>query len=203
MKRRNVSTAAFLAFSFVMVGGGAGASHVTNTQRHAHTVTCTRALSGRGRLTKDQVVACTSSSFHVSRCPPGSKVIFVTTAKTVDAIAAGHRPVPLGKRPGLAALGRACGNATAPVTTTRSPRTTTTTGAPPVVLVPPATTPPLPTTTPNAPAVPASCTPINNEGGCYEPGESCPDSAHGLTGRAGDGEVITCEDNNGWTWEPT
>jgi hypothetical protein len=23
-----------------------------------------------------------------------------------------------------------------------------------------------------------------------------------VTGRAGDGETITCENNNGWRWEP-
>jgi hypothetical protein len=66
---------------------------------------------------------------------------------------------------------------------------------------PPATTAP----TPSAPAAtsPATaCTPIDDEGGCYEPGEYCRDDDHGATGRAGDGETITCEDENGtWYWE--
>ena len=65
---------------------------------------------------------------------------------------------------------------------------------------PPATTaPPTPTTGPAA-----GCTPIDDEGGCYEPGEYCRDDDHGTTGRAGDGQTITCEDENGtWYWEAT
>jgi hypothetical protein len=58
-----------------------------------------------------------------------------------------------------------------------------------------------PTTTPTTPA--ASCTPLSNEGTCYEPGEYCRENDHGLSGVAGDGEAITCEDNDGWRWEPT
>jgi hypothetical protein len=207
VNRRRVSTAALLAaVSVVIAGGGAGASQVTMAQRHARTATCARALHSRRRLTKDQVAACTSSTYHVSRCPSGSKVVFITIAKSVDAIVVAHKPISLGKRPGLAALGRACGNPSTPTTTpTTASTTTTTTSAktPPVVLVPPATTPPLPSTTSSVPVVPASCTPITDEGGCYESGETCPASDYGLTGRAGDGEVITCQDNNGWRWEPT
>lgn len=47
------------------------------------------------------------------------------------------------------------------------------------------------------------CYPLTNSGGCYEPGEYCRDSDHGASGIAGDGEPITCEDNNGWRWEPS
>ncbi len=48
----------------------------------------------------------------------------------------------------------------------------------------------------------AACTPIDNEGGCYEPGEYCRDDDHGTSGRAGNGQAITCEDENGtWYWE--
>jgi hypothetical protein len=85
-----------------------------------------------------------------------------------------------------------------PTTTTAPPTTTTTTTAPP----PPPTTVPPPTTTPPT-AAPAGCTPISDEGTCYEPGEYCRDDDHGVTGVAGDGATITCEDNNGWRWEPT
>ncbi len=69
---------------------------------------------------------------------------------------------------------------------------------------PPATTTaPIPATTPAAPTT-AGCTPIDNEGGCYKPGEYCRDDNHGATGRAGDGQTITCEDENGtWYWEAT
>ena len=34
---------------------------------------------------------------------------------------------------------------------------------------------------------PAGCYPIDDEGGCYEPGEYCRDDDHGMTGRAGNG----------------
>lgn len=53
-----------------------------------------------------------------------------------------------------------------------------------------------------APAPPPGCHPLSNEGTCYEPGEFCRDSDHGVTGRAGNGETIICEDNDGWRWEP-
>ena len=65
------------------------------------------------------------------------------------------------------------------------------------------------TTTPSTSAhspspVAAGCTPIDDEGGCYEPGEYCRDDDHGPTGRAGDGQNITCEDKSGtWFWEST
>jgi hypothetical protein len=86
-----------------------------------------------------------------------------------------------------------------PTTTPPSPPTTTTTRPPPP---PVTTTPPPPPTTVPAPAAP-SCTPLTGGGNCYEPGEYCRDDDHGVTGVAGDGETITCEDNNGWRWEPT
>ncbi|MFI5035407.1 MAG: fibronectin type III domain-containing protein [Acidimicrobiales bacterium] len=46
------------------------------------------------------------------------------------------------------------------------------------------------------------CYPLTNGGNCYEPGEYCRDSDHGVTGVAGDGERILCRNNNGWRWEP-
>ena len=53
-------------------------------------------------------------------------------------------------------------------------------------------------------ATASACSPIDNEGGCYEPGEYCRDDDHGATGRAGNGETITCEEKNGtWYWEST
>jgi hypothetical protein len=61
--------------------------------------------------------------------------------------------------------------------------------------------PPAPTTSAAAPP-PASCYPLTNGGNCYEPGEYCRNSDHGMYGAAGDGEKIICEDNNGWRWEP-
>jgi hypothetical protein len=56
---------------------------------------------------------------------------------------------------------------------------------------------PKPTPTPSA------CHPLTNSGNCYEPGEYCRDADHGASGVAGDGETITCEDNNGWRWDPS
>ena len=54
------------------------------------------------------------------------------------------------------------------------------------------------------PATPASsCYPLTNGGNCYEPGEYCRTSDYGSSGVAGDGEAITCRDNNGWRWEPS
>jgi hypothetical protein len=68
---------------------------------------------------------------------------------------------------------------------------------------PAAPTPAPPTPAPPSSAPPASCQPLTNAGNCYEPGESCRDSDHGVTGLAGDGETITCQDNDGWRWEPS
>lgn len=56
---------------------------------------------------------------------------------------------------------------------------------------------------PPASAAPASCHPLTNGGNCYEPGEYCRDADQGASGVAGDGEAITCEDNDGWRWEPS
>lgn len=66
----------------------------------------------------------------------------------------------------------------------------------PAVTSSPAPTP----TTPSAPQ--PSCTPLSNEDTCYEPGEYCRAADHGVSGVAGDGKSITCENNNGWRWEP-
>ena len=57
------------------------------------------------------------------------------------------------------------------------------------------------TATPSAAAT-AGCHPLSDKGTCYEPGEFCRTTDHGLSGVAGDGKAITCEDNDGWRWEP-
>jgi hypothetical protein len=68
--------------------------------------------------------------------------------------------------------------------------------------------PPLPTPAPapapsqSAAPPPASCHPIASSGNCYEPGEFCPQADAGMTGVAGNGEAIICENNNGLRWEP-
>jgi hypothetical protein len=63
--------------------------------------------------------------------------------------------------------------------------------------------PAIPVATPAPPPAPGgSCHPLSNEGTCYEPGEFCRQSDAGVTGVAGDGETIICEDNDGLRWEP-
>ena len=49
---------------------------------------------------------------------------------------------------------------------------------------------------------PAGCYPIAASGNCYEPGEFCPHADAGMSGVAGDGERIVCQDNDGLRWEP-
>jgi hypothetical protein len=64
-------------------------------------------------------------------------------------------------------------------------------------------TPAVPSAAPSPSAAPpASCYPTTSSGNCYEPGEFCSTADHGMTGVAGNGERIVCEDNNGWRWEP-
>jgi hypothetical protein len=70
------------------------------------------------------------------------------------------------------------------------------------VTPPPQTTAPQTTAPAAAPTTPSGCYPLTNGGNCYEPGEYCRDSDHGMSGVAGDGEKIICEDNDGWRWEP-
>jgi hypothetical protein len=66
----------------------------------------------------------------------------------------------------------------------------------------PAAAPAPPASTAPASAAPAGCYPLTNGGNCYEPGEYCRTSDHGVSGVAGDGEAIICEYNDGWRWEP-
>jgi hypothetical protein len=68
--------------------------------------------------------------------------------------------------------------------------------------VPGAAPAPAPPPSPAAAPPPASCYPTAASGNCYEPGEFCSLADHGMTGVAGDGERIVCQDNNGWRWEP-
>ena len=80
--------------------------------------------------------------------------------------------------------------------TTTTVRLTTTTH---VTTTQRVTTPAIATTSTAA----ANCSPMTDSGNCYEPGEYCRDDDHGASGVAGDGEAITCEDNDGWRWEPS
>jgi hypothetical protein len=60
--------------------------------------------------------------------------------------------------------------------------------------------PPAPKIT-TAPPAPSGCYPKTSSGNCYEPGEFCPHADAGMSGIAGNGEAIICEDNNGLRWE--
>lgn len=91
------------------------------------------------------------------------------------------------------------------VPTTQAPAPAPTTAAPttaPPNPAPPTTAPAATQAPPAASATPAGCHPLSNEGTCYEPGEYCRADDHGVSGVAGDGKAIVCEDNNGWRWEP-
>jgi cardiolipin synthase A/B len=61
---------------------------------------------------------------------------------------------------------------------------------------------PTPTPTPTPRPTPSSCHPKTSSGNCYEAGEYCSSADHGMSGVAGDGELIVCENNDGWRWEP-
>lgn len=105
---------------------------------------------------------------------------------------------PLSKVTGQA--GPACQAAAppAPAQTTPAPAQSVPAAAPAAA---PATTPAA-APAPPATTAPAACSPLSDEGTCYEPGEYCRDSDHGMSGVAGDGKSIACEDNGGWRWEP-
>jgi hypothetical protein len=90
--------------------------------------------------------------------------------------------------------GPACQTAPPP-----APAQTTPAAAPPA---PAQTTPVAAPPPPPASTAPAACHPLTNGGNCYEPGEFCRNVDHGASGVAGDGEAITCADNDGWRWEP-
>jgi hypothetical protein len=61
----------------------------------------------------------------------------------------------------------------------------------------------VPTAAPSpAPISGDSCHPLTDGGNCYESGEYCRETDHGIVGVAGDGKSIVCTDNDGWRWEP-
>jgi cardiolipin synthase A/B len=60
---------------------------------------------------------------------------------------------------------------------------------------------PTPTPTPGPKPTPTNCYPKTSSGNCYEPGEYCSNADHGMSGVAGDGATIICENSNGWRWE--
>ena len=119
---------------------------------------------------------------------------------TTGSLAPGNTSASATQAPAAIASANA-GSATYPANPAarQSPRAAKTTTPP--VPPPPKTPKPLDTAVPRPPATTSSCHPRSDEGGCYEPGEFCRKSDHGVTGRAGDGKTITCRNSNGWHWE--
>src|ERR1035438_3839070 len=125
---------------------------------------------------------------------------------SVAAQASNKKGTPSPRATPAAATTRTPSPSPSPTTAAPSPRAVRTTAPPPIPATtraaPPPQSPPA-TTAAAPPATQAGCYPLSNEGTCYEPGEYCRASDHGASGVAGDGERITCEDNDGWRWEPT
>jgi hypothetical protein len=131
----------------------------------------------------------------------GTSAKIATGARVIDAVAVLQRLSP--------SLLRGLSRPVAIPTESTAPAPAVTTAAPSAE---PAATTAAPSTEPaavptqaaptQASATPAGCYPISDEGTCYEPGEYCREDDHGTSGVAGDGEPITCEDNDGWRWEP-
>jgi hypothetical protein len=122
-----------------------------------------------------------------------------TSAPATSSLPAPATPAPLvttsqARPPATSTVATTHAPPIAPVTTHQAPAPVPVTTAAP----PPVTTAAPPPTT----AAPVGCHPLTNAGKCYEPGEFCRVSDHGMTGVAGDGEAIKCEDNDGWRWEP-
>jgi hypothetical protein len=152
------------------------------------------------------VVAANSGG---SRSSPGSGTTTgsTTTASATATGAPGHatQAAAAVRKTHPGSTGTTSAAPQAPTPSTPVPTTPVPTKQVPTKQVP---TRPAPTTsaaaaTPPAPATPAGCHPLTNAGSCYEPGEFCRDSDHGVSGVAGDGEAITCADNDGWRWEPS
>ena len=179
---------------------------------------CATAALGNSAVTKNEIKLChTWLRSAKPKCRSrNSAIVYVSTTEQY-VLRVGHKPTLITGNGKLSRLAKFCSipgsvfliaktppTTVAPTTTTTATTTTTTAPPPP----PPTTTtsPPPPTTVPpptTSPPPAASCSPLTNGGNCYEPGEYCRASDHGASGTAGDGEPITCEDNNGWRWEPT
>jgi hypothetical protein len=202
MRRVIFGAVTLLALSGLTLSTPSAASTFSvHNQIHVQTVRCTLAAIGHKQVTKSQITACNSSSLRVTHpCPIGSSTVFVVIHGRTYVLRVGHSPDRLANQYGMGTITHACG---IPAAAPAAPTTTATTALPL-----PATTatvpPPPPTTTqPTPPTTPAaSCYPLSDAGNCYQPGEYCRYSDHGASGRAGDGEAIVCENNNGWRWEP-
>jgi len=155
------------------------------------------------------VAVATSSCGSSPSTGSGTTAVMTTTAAAAAAAAtpAGTPSRPATVTPTGTPSHRVT-HAAAPAQTTHPTKTKTATATIAATSQAPEPPAPAPTTPaavvpPPSSAAPASCYPLTNGGNCYEPGEFCRNSDHGVSGMAGDGEAITCEDNNGWRWEPS
>jgi hypothetical protein len=135
-----------------------------------------------------------SASPVVTLTAPPTHAHSVTSTPGVSALRASPGPTPAStstgpKKPVAAAAAASRAPASPP--------------APPPTSAPPAHQPVVQGPTASAQPTPPACTPVTQRGKCYEPGEFCRKIDHGASGVAGDGQPITCENNNGWRWEPS
>ena len=128
-----------------------------------------------------------------TRTVPTVRASAASTSQAPAPTATAHTPKPPPPRP------RPTATTAPPAPPTHAAQAVPATHAPPP---PPPTTPAAPPPPPVTQAAPTGCTPKTDSGNCYQPGEFCRDSDHGVTGVAGNGERIECEDNDGWRWEP-
>lgn len=173
---------------------------------------CTKAITARSTISKANMADCRSAILVQLRCDSGTSIGIVKVKGVAYVLRQGSRPVRIGNNYRVAQLQKVC-TSPAPTTTTTVTTTTvtvppTTTTAPPPAPTttpptsPPATVPP-PTSPPPTAAPVTACSPMTSSGNCYSAGEFCSNADHGVSGVAGNGEAITCEDNNGWRWEPS
>jgi len=173
--------------------------------KSAQVARCTKATTGRSNLTKANVADCRSAVLVQLRCDSGPSIGVVKVQGVAYALRQGSRPVRMGDNYRVVQLVKVCASAAPAAATTTTtvtlPPTTTPPTAPPTTSPPPTSPPP---TSPPPTAAPVStCSPTTSSGNCYSAGEFCPSADHGLSGVAGNGEAITCRDNNGWRWEPS
>jgi hypothetical protein len=210
MKSKALSCAVILAAALLTLGSPASAGvHAAKGATHSQVNRCDSGSKGHQKVNGPVFSACKAiPSTVLHHCSHGANVLLVKVSKNVYVLKQGHSPIKVNNATLLRTVASLCGGATKPrsvstSTSTSPPTTTTTTTTTTVPVTVPATVPAtIPATVPST-AAPVGCHPLTNGGNCYEPGEYCRDSDHGVTGVAGDGETITCENNNGWRWEPT
>jgi hypothetical protein len=195
MKRAILSCSAILGLSVLALAAPAsGTTAATKAQLRVQVARCERVLKGHSKVTKSNLSACKAAHLQVKdRCKNAGGATVVKVNKVSYALRVGHKPVEVTSLCLVPAI------VTTTTTTTIPPTTTTTTAPPPTTTTTAYVPPPPPPTT----AAPAGCHPLSDAGHCYTAGEACRDSDHGVTGVAGNGETITCENNNGYRWEPT